>query len=463
MTEERRFQILLCSVLFLAAAVIAAVGLLSRHSEVRVVDVSPEDGAADVPITAPIRISFSQPMDRDGVEARFRIEPAIDGRFTWEGNHAAFLPRGALAPNTAYAVTLESGALSESGKQVREMDDLRFRTRAPQLLYLGRPEPDTSSRQLYSVNQDGSQARQLTDHPLGLWDYAVHPQGEAIVYSALREDGGADLWSMDRNGSNQESLLACPEAACLNPAWSPDGRHVAYEQRDIWAGAPNLDPKAGRIWLLDVAQGEREALFDYDVPAHSTAWAPDSRRIAYVSPLLPGVEVYDLQTGDLKQFGNQWGASPLWSPDGTRLVLPDLVLIGKDLVVRLVVVDVEDEHAIDISGDDDLVKDDSPAWSPGGGWIAHGRQFLDQERWMPGRQMWLTRPDGSEAFPLLIESMADLFSITWRPDGAALAYLQTDLSEGPQAVPDVSVWVFDLVKRERMPVADLGVLPRWMP
>ena len=47
------------------------------------------------------------------------------------------------------------------------------------------------------------------------------------------------------------------------------------------------------------------------------------------------------------------------------------------------------------------------------------------ERWTPGRQPWLTRPDASEAYPLSLEEpMADLFAFAWRPDGAALVYLR---------------------------------------
>nr|NIV30704.1 hypothetical protein [Anaerolineae bacterium] len=115
------------------------------------------------------------------------------------------------------------------------------------------------------------------------------------------------------------------------------------------------------------------------------------------------------------------------------------------------------------SGDDDFVKDVSPAWSPGGGWIAYGRQFLDEERWTPGRQIWLVRPDGSEAYALLEEPMGDHFSFAWRPDGAALAYVRNDQSEGPQPLPDVSIWVYDLVEREPVPVAPEGVLPKWLP
>jgi len=292
----------------------------------------------------------------------------------------------------------------------------------------------------------------------------VHPQGEGIVYSVLREDGGADLWRMDRDGSAQRLLLACPKAACLSPAWSSDGRQVAYERRDIRAGGANLDPGASRIWLLDLKRGKERPLFDYDVALHSPVWAPEGERLAYVSPIIPGVEVYDLQTGELQQFGNEWGAAPVWSPDGRYLVLPELMLAGEALVVRLVRIDLESEDLLDISGDGDPVKDTSPAWSPGGGWIAFGRQLLSDEHWTPGRQPWLARPDGSGAYALPVDApMADHFAFAWRPDGGALAHSRTDLSAGPQPVPDVSVWIFDFVSREPIFVAGDGVLPRWLP
>ena len=165
----------------------------------------------------------------------------------------------------------------------------------------------------------------------------------------------------------------------------------------------------------------------------------------------------------MQQFGNEWGAAPAWSPDGRSLVLPELMLAGEELVVRLVRIDLDDEELLDISGDDEFVKDMAPAWSPGGGWIAFGRQFLDDERWTPGRQIWLTRPDASEAYGLPAEAMADLFAFAWRPDGGALAYARTDLSQGPQAVPDVSVWVFEFGRGEPRAVGDDAVLPKWLP
>jgi Tol biopolymer transport system component len=472
MLKEHRFHPAIALGLVVVALALVAIAILTTQANVRIVDASPADVTGGVPVTAPIRLTFSRPMDAASVEARFRIEPEVAGRFAWEGREATFWPHSALAPDTPYTVTVEAGATSQRGRALKEDHRWHFRTRAPELLFLGRSEPGQGNRQLFLVAPDGtsvasSSTRQLTNHAGGVWDYAVHPLGESIVYSVLRDDGGTDLWRMDRDGTNQGILLACPGAACLNPAWSPDGRWLAYERRDIWADAPNLDPKAGRIWLFDLEKVRERPLFDYEVSLHSPVWAPQGERLAYVSPTLPGVEVYDLPTGELQQYGNEWGAAPIWSPDGTQLVLPELMLAGESLVVRLVRIDLETEELLDISGEDEddwfLVKDVGPAWSPGGGWIAIGRQYLDEERWTPGRQIWLTRPDGTEAYSPLIEPMADHYAYAWRPDGAALAYVRTDLSQGAQPVPDVSVWVFDLVLREHSLVARDGVLPGWLP
>jgi hypothetical protein len=457
----------------------AATVLLFACSEAQAVVLTPGDGAAAVPITTPIRLTFAQPMDHASVEDRFRIEPAVTGKLVWQDKEVIFYPQGALAPDTTYTVVLEAGALSERERPLNQGQTWRFHTRAPQLLYLGRVSPGDDVRQLFVAPLDGTPPRQLTDQPWGVWDYATHPLGEAVVYSVLREDGGSDLWRMDRDGADQRVLLACPNAACLNPAWSPDGRQLAYERRDIWHDAPNLDPRAGRIWLLDVQRGKEEPLFDYEVPAHSPVWSPDGGRLAYASPELPGIEVYSLHSQDLKQYGNEWGTAPTWSPDGQQLVMPDLLLIGGEdsagpsdqppdhegeaLAVRLVSVDVESGKAVDISGGDDLVKDTGPAWSPQGGWIAIARQFLDEARWTPGRQIWLVRPDASEAYSLVSEPMADHFAFAWRPDGGMLAYLRTNLAEGPQPVPDVSVWLFDFSQGKPVLVANQGVLPRWLP
>lgn len=454
-------------------AIVALLLLLFAPAGVRVTSLSPDPGEPQVAITAPLRITFSHEMEADSVEAHLQLAPETPGRLVVEGRMVTFWPHPAWVPGQSYTLTLQAGMAAVSGRMLAEGRSWSFSTRSPQLLYLGRASSGLSvdaARQLFLApvpvagdTAAGSPGRQLTTHAEGVWDYAVHPQGEAIVYSVVRADGGSDLWQMDRDGGDQRVLLACPDMACLNPAWSPDGRLLAYERREIWAEAPNLDPQAGRLWLLDLERDKARPLFDYDVPLHSPQWASQGQRLAYLSPVAGGIEVLDLPTGELYQFANEWGGVPAWSPDGQDLALSELMLAGEAFVVHLLRIDVEQGELLDLSGEEEMVQDVSPVWSPGGGWIAFGRQFLEGARWTPGRQIWLTRPDGSEAYPLREEPMADHFGFSWRGDGGALAYVRNDLSVGAQPVPEVEVWVMDLVRREAFPMAGGGVLPAWLP
>ncbi len=464
----------------LLAVVVAALALLLPGlGPLRLVAQEPAPGEVDVPMTQPLRLRWTGPVDAASMEGHLHLEPEVEGRLDVDGRDVLFWPHTAWSPGTTYTVTVEAGVSGEGARPARDEETWQFQVRLPRLLYLGRTAPGDGPRQLFVADPGGGSPRQLTAQPLGLWDYAVHPLGKAIIYAAVREDGGSDLWIVQAGGSGDELLLACPEEACLNPAWcltaAGEAGLVAYERRALWASAPNLDPQAGRLWLLDPEAAETWPLFDYDVPLHSPAWAPPARpereepeaeggeRLAYASPTLPGIEVYDLATEELFQVGNEWGTAPAWSPDGGSLALSELLLAGESMVVHLFRVEVGSGELLDLSGDDSLVQDVGPAWSPGGGWIAVGRQWLDEERWTPGRQIWLVRPDGREAYPLLEEPMAHHLALAWRPDGAALAYARSDLSQGNLPLPDVSVWVYDLVTRRPVLVAEQAVLPRWLP
>jgi hypothetical protein len=460
---------------FLAALLAVAAAAIVLLPRVRVLSVTPA-AEADVPVTAPLQIAFSVPMDPASVQAHLRIEPETSGSATVDGRRFVWRPDTAWAPGIAYTVTLQAGAASAAGRTLIRGQTWSFRTRAPGLLYLGRSAGAAGIRQIYVAALDDSMPMPITAAPYGVWDLAVHPQGQAVVYSALREDGGSDLWLLELDGRTPDTqphqLLACPEAACLAPAWSPDSRQIAYERRDIFAGAPNLDPQAGRLWLLDVASEKTSALFEYDVPLHSAAWAPDSRRLAYVSPLAPGIEVLDLVSGEITPFPNEWGTAPVWSP-GTvasgedELVVPDLALLDEPqeaLVVHLFGLDLDSRQPTNLTapGDVLLVKDTGPAWSPGGGWIAFSRQSFEADTWTSGRQIWLMRPGGAEAYAVIGDPGADLFGLAWRPDGGALAYLRVDVSAGPQTEPQVGIWLYDFGQKRSSYVAD-GVMARWLP
>ena len=63
-------------------------------------------------------------------------------------------------------------------------------------------------------------------------DASLSPDGRQVVFDDYREEdeGGADLWLMDVDGSNRRRLV--PHMAVDgHPDWSPDGRHIVFASR----------------------------------------------------------------------------------------------------------------------------------------------------------------------------------------------------------------------------------------
>ncbi len=170
--------------------------------------------------------------------------------------------------------------------------------------------------QIWVLATDGGEARQLTFERHGAGDPVWSPDGQSLLYSAQvgdADDREADdaqldekrvpavrtidrLWyRLDGKGwkyERQSHLFLTPltggESRQLTdgdwddeaPAWSPDGRRVAFtsdrsEERWRWAGSD--------VWILDVGSGALRRLTDESVECGPPAWSPDGEAVAFTS------------------------------------------------------------------------------------------------------------------------------------------------------------------------------------
>ena len=67
---------------------------------------SPPATAEGVSASTRIAVEFGAAMDRDDTEARFAIQPAVDGALTWEGHTLVFTPGERLEPGARYTVSV---------------------------------------------------------------------------------------------------------------------------------------------------------------------------------------------------------------------------------------------------------------------------------------------------------------------------------------------------------------------
>lgn len=200
------------------------------------------------------------------------------------------------------------------------------------------------------------------------------------------------------------------------PQVSPDGQWLLF-------ASPTTENALSRLNLDD----RREIVIRRDcLPASSSpAWSPDGRRIAYVANCTdrsrPVLHVMNSDGSASRAVGDLAGdsaseADPTWSPDGRAIAVGRRSgAAGRSDVV---VVDTRrGTRRVAVTGGR------APAWSPAGDWIA----YLTDDSTLVSPQIRLVRPDGREDH--LIFALADTVPrqivsapLVWSPGGRRIAF-----------------------------------------
>ena len=211
-------------------------------------------------------------------------------------------------------------------------------------------------RAIFAVSADGSSEEQLftagDGSGAGVVAADCSPDGTTIVYTVTGYDQNGEneytLRAADLDGLNNRRLSQGVEA--FDPAWSPDGKSIAFIQRAA-------SDAAGGIWLMDADGTNGRRLTTR--PDAQPRWSPDGKQIAFTSMRDGNREIYtvSVEGGEVLNLTRSTTHEVVgWSPDGSQIIYT----LGRD--IHLINIDGGDRRTIEITPAAELLGYD--AWGP---------------------------------------------------------------------------------------------------
>jgi tricorn protease len=284
----------------------------------------------------------------------------------------------------------------------------------------------SGAQNIWTTTPGGSNARRLSNFTDGrvLWP-SISYDGREVVF-----EHNFAIWKLDTASGKASEVAITRRGASAGPAverqrltdqiselqLSPDGKKVAFVVRgEVFAASASDGADAARV--------SNSAAEEYQI-----AWAPDSRRIVYVSDRdsVPHLFLYDFTSNSETQLTRDAAddSTPRFSPDGKSLAF---IRGAKELRVLDVAAKTDRIVKTTTFERPPLGSDRPFVWSPDGKWIAYVPIAENQFK-----NVNVVAVDGSASGSA--SYLANVFNntISWSPDGAYILFDSGQRTESTQ-------------------------------
>jgi TolB protein len=239
-------------------------------------------------------------------------------------------------------------------------------------------------------------AHRMGDELLRMW--GERPFFTSKIVFCSNRDGNWELYMMDYDGHNQ-TRLTFNKVSDYMPAWSTDGRKIAYtsyvgdkailyllevyegKRQEVYSRgtsfAPNFSPDGKKMVFCSQEEGGnteiyvatsegkniRRLTFNKSIDT-APCWSPTSRQIAFTSDRggTPQIYIMDAEGSNVTRvsFGGTYHDAPAWSSQGDNIAYVSRV----DQVFDLYVLNLRTKQIMKLT--EGNARSEYPCWSPDG-------------------------------------------------------------------------------------------------